>query len=59
MLPFTMVGVPTTGTAGGITPLPFTESVFPCCDVDPPTAAGGDEALSADVGEMGFFDTLA
>lgn len=44
-LPFTIVGVPKTGTAGGIGPLPFTESVFPCCDAAPPTVAGEDVLL--------------
>lgn len=58
-LPLTMVGVPTTGTAGGISPLPFTESVFPCCADDPPTATGADDALGADVGGICFLDTLA
>lgn len=58
-LPLTMVGVPTTGTAGGISPLPFTESVFPCCDVDPPTATGADDAFGADAGGICFLETLA
>lgn len=58
-LPLTMVGVPTTGTAGGISPLPLTESVFPCCDDDPPAATDADGALGADVGGICFLDTLA
>lgn len=54
VLPFTMVGVPTAGTAGGIATLPFAEAVvsnFPCCAgaakgvLDPDVAGGGEKVF--------------
>lgn len=62
VLPLMMVGVPTAGIAGGIAPLPLTESSFPCADGDspgPPTAADDEGRLDEAVGENCFLDTLA
>lgn len=58
----TMVGGPTTGTAGVMGPLPFTgemELLLPCCGAGPPTATGGAvlDAIAGD--ETGFLVALA
>ena len=60
MLPLTIVGVPTAGTAGGIAILPFTgdmTSALPCCEL--PTAPDGVEVPEVGGGEKVFFVALA
>ena len=60
VLPFTIVGVPTAGTAGGIATLPFTGELvpdFPCwCAGE---AGDGFAPDDAGGGEKGFRDEVA
>ena len=59
-VPFAMFGVPTAGTAGGMVPLPFTESDLPCWGTtNPPTPPEEDEEFVVAVGDSCFLETLA
>jgi hypothetical protein len=62
LFPFTIVGVLTVGTAGGIW-LPFAgdfESSWPCwAGAGPPTAKGGIIVSDALEGDRGFLVALA
>ena len=63
VLPLTIVGAPTAGTAGGITTLPFTGELvsgLPCCtSVEPPDATCGVELPDAEGGEKVFLVAVA
>ena len=63
VLPLATLGIPTTGTAGGITILPFTGEMdfdLPCCaEAGPPTATVGIILPDAAGGENGFLVALA